>query len=166
MCRRICLERVDFRIASRITFVTFVKGYGQSHKRPAPCFFIPAKFDTSSGSWKGENNWWCEVIYHCWGINVLVKSTFLGKNSDNEGNLNLWKNWKWTIRSYCKVATNQGQFMMITINLYGAFVILICSYALFSTSRGRFRADCIEQFTTFEREFFRCLPVGFFTVPG
>ena len=59
------------------------------------------------------------------------------------------------------MATNQGQFMMITINLYGAFVILICSYALFSTSRGRFRADCIEQFTTFEREFFRCLPVGF-----
>ena len=50
---------------SRITFETFLKGYGQSRMQPAPRFFIQAKFDTSSGSWKGENNWWCEVIYHC-----------------------------------------------------------------------------------------------------
>ena len=33
----------------------------------------------------------------------------------------------------------------------------MCSYTLFSTFRGNFRADCIEQFTTFEREFFMCL---------
>ena len=46
---------------------------------------------------------------------------------------------------------------MITINLSRAFFILMCYYALFSTFRGTFRADCIEQFTTFEREFFRCL---------
>ena len=52
-------------ISSRITFETFVKGYGQSHMQPAPCFFIQAKFDTSSGSWKGENNWWYEVTHHC-----------------------------------------------------------------------------------------------------
>ena len=38
----------------------------------------------------------------------------------------------------------------------------MCCYALFSTFRGSFRADCIEQFTTFEREFFRCLLAGFF----
>ena len=51
--------------------------------------------------------------------------------------------------------------MMITMNLSRVFVILICSNALSSTFRGIFRADCIEQFTTFEREFFRCLPAGF-----
>ena len=62
MCRRIRRERIDFRIASRITFETFVKGYVQSHTQPAPCFCIQAKFDTGSGSWKGENNWWCEVL--------------------------------------------------------------------------------------------------------
>ena len=55
MCRRICLERIDFPgnitcIASRIMFETFVKRYGQSHMQPAPRFFIQAKFDTSSGS--------------------------------------------------------------------------------------------------------------------
>ena len=35
MFRRICRERIDFRIASRITFETFVKGYVQSHMQPA-----------------------------------------------------------------------------------------------------------------------------------
>ena len=35
---------------------------------------------------------------------------------------------------------------MITMNLSRAFFILMCSYALFSTFRGSFRADCIEQF--------------------
>lgn len=29
-----------------------------------------------------------------------------------------------------------------------------------------FRADCIEQFTSFVREFFRCLMAGFFNVPS
>ena len=56
--------------------------------------------------------------------------------------------------------------MMITMNLSRAFVILICSNVLSSTFRGIFRADCIEQFKTFEREFFRYLPAWFFTVPG
>ena len=56
--------------------------------------------------------------------------------------------------------------MMITMNLSRAFVILICSNVFSSTFRGIFRADCIEQFTTFEREFFRYLPAWFFTVPG
>ena len=46
---------------------------------------------------------------------------------------------------------------MITINLYHEFFFLMCSNALFSTFQGTFRANCIEQFTTFEREFFRCL---------
>ena len=43
--------------------------------------------------------------------------------------------------------------MMITMNLSLVFFILMCCYALFSTFRGSFRANCIEQFTTFEREF-------------
>ena len=36
------------------------------------------------------------------------------------------------------------QLMMITRNLSRAFFILMRSYALFSTFRGSFRADCIE----------------------
>ena len=56
--------------------------------------------------------------------------------------------------------------MMITTNLSRAFFILMCSYALFSTFRGSFRADCIEQFTTFERQFFRCLLAGLSNVPS
>ena len=56
--------------------------------------------------------------------------------------------------------------MMITMNLHNAFFILMCSYALFSTFRESFRADCIEQFTTFERQFFRCLLAGFRTSPA
>ena len=55
---------------------------------------------------------------------------------------------------------------MITMNLHNAFFILMCSYALFSTFRESFRADCIEQFTTFERQFFRCLLAGFRTSPA
>ena len=43
--------------------------------------------------------------------------------------------------------------MMITMNLHNVFFILMCSYALFSTFRESFLADCIEQFTTFERQF-------------
>ena len=43
--------------------------------------------------------------------------------------------------------------MMITMNLSRVFFILMCCYALFSTFRGSFQANCIEQFTTFEREF-------------
>ena len=58
------------------------------------------------------------------------------------------------------------QLMMISMNLHNVFFILMCSYALFSTFRGSFRADCIEQFTTFVREFFRCLLAGFFNVPS
>ena len=42
---------------------------------------------------------------------------------------------------------------MITMNLSRVFFILMRCYALFSTFRGSFRANCIEQFTTFEREF-------------
>ena len=42
---------------------------------------------------------------------------------------------------------------MITMNLSRVFFILMCCYALFSTFWGSFRANCIEQFTTFEREF-------------
>ena len=45
------------------------------------------------------------------------------------------------------------QLMMITMNLSRVFFILMCCYALFSTFRGSFRANYIEQFTTFEREF-------------
>ena len=55
---------------------------------------------------------------------------------------------------------------MITMNLHNVFFILMCSYALFSTFRGSFRADCIEQFTTFERQFFRCLLAGLCNVPA
>ena len=42
---------------------------------------------------------------------------------------------------------------MITMNLYSEFFFSMCLNALFSTFRGTFRADCIAQFTTFEREF-------------
>ena len=56
------------------------------------------------------------------------------------------------------------QLMMITMNLSRALFILMCSYALFSTFRGSFRGDCIEQFN-FGKEFFRCLLAGFFNVP-
>ena len=38
------------------------------------------------------------------------------------------------------------QLMMITMKLSRAFFILLYSYTLFSTFRGRFRTDCIEQF--------------------
>ena len=55
---------------------------------------------------------------------------------------------------------------MITMNLHNVFFILMCSYALFSTFRESFLADCIEQFTTFERQFFRCLLAGFRTSPA
>ena len=55
---------------------------------------------------------------------------------------------------------------MITMNLHNAFYILMCSYALFSTFRESFPTDCIEQFTTFERQFFRCLLTGFRTSPA
>ena len=54
--------------------------------------------------------------------------------------------------------------MMITMNLFRVFFILMCCYALFSTFRGSFRANCIEQFTTFEREFqFSSVQVSRFT---
>ena len=36
------------------------------------------------------------------------------------------------------------QLMIIAMNLSRAFFILMRSYALFSTFRGSFRADCIE----------------------
>ena len=58
------------------------------------------------------------------------------------------------------------QLMMISMNLHNVFFILMCSYALFSTFRGSFRADCIEQLTTFERQFFRCLLAGLCNVPA
>ena len=56
--------------------------------------------------------------------------------------------------------------MITTMNLHNAFFILMCSYALFSTFREGFPADCIEQFTTFGRQFFRCLLAGFRTSPA
>ena len=43
------------------------------------------------------------------------------------------------------------QPMMITMNLSRAFFILMYSYALFSTFRGSFRADCIEQFNFWKK---------------
>ena len=38
------------------------------------------------------------------------------------------------------------QLMMITMKLSRAFFILLYSNALFSTFRGSFQTDCIEQF--------------------
>ena len=45
-----------------------------------------------------------------------------------------------------KELMQSGYQLMIMMNLSRVFFILMCSYALFSTFRGSFQADCIEQF--------------------
>ena len=50
----------------------------------------------------------------------------------------------------------------LSLNCNDHFNVLLSAFQHFSVS---FRADSIEQFTTFERQIFRCLLAGFGSVP-